>query len=414
MNDKLSCQVQTGGDPRQFADFIALREELSKLIHPARPDVDWQRIEQLSLSLFRQNGVELQTAAWYTLARTHLTGMHGLNEGLAILDALITSQWSALWPQPVHARVEILAGLSQRLQAVLRTLSLRHSDLPQVYQAEQHLNALREVLQRLELKNACQMGELSTFMHNAAIRLENAEVNNSNVSPVVLPPSGDVLAGIAATQSPEPLVYVIREQPVIPAEITPLPEKPKSQWKGFALGVLTMLIVGGAALWGWSMLHDKPEPLLPVTADAASLSELAQQSPLWLQNYGFALAAQAKPQETETLKVQWQQHITGNAIPVDALTGWHQGMEGLQEMTRRLNELDERKGKYLTGSELKSMVFAITQNFRRAVPVEEQLYRLSQTTANTPLSPTQTSQIDMHLNQVLNRYALIKQQAETP
>jgi type VI secretion system protein VasL len=42
--------------------------------HPARPDVDWLRVEQLSLSLFRQNGVELQTSAWYMLARTHQAG----------------------------------------------------------------------------------------------------------------------------------------------------------------------------------------------------------------------------------------------------------------------------------------------------------------------------------------------------
>lgn len=51
--------------------------------------------------------MELQTAAWYTLARTQLAGLFGLNEGLAILEALISHQWGALWPQPVHARMEI-------------------------------------------------------------------------------------------------------------------------------------------------------------------------------------------------------------------------------------------------------------------------------------------------------------------
>ncbi|STV72638.1 type VI secretion system protein VasL [Klebsiella michiganensis] len=40
--------------------------------------------KKLCLSLFEHNGVELQTAAWYTLVRTHLAGLYGMNEGLAI------------------------------------------------------------------------------------------------------------------------------------------------------------------------------------------------------------------------------------------------------------------------------------------------------------------------------------------
>lgn len=72
MNDIPKRKLKTGGDPRMLPDYAALRDELSKLTHPARPDVSWQYVEKLCLSLFEQNGVELQTAAWYTLARTQL------------------------------------------------------------------------------------------------------------------------------------------------------------------------------------------------------------------------------------------------------------------------------------------------------------------------------------------------------
>lgn len=98
----------------------------------------------------------------------------GLNEGLAILEALISHQWGTLWPQPVHTRMEILSGLSQRLQQLMRTLSLNYSDLSQLYQAEQQLTALGEVLQRLELKHLSQLDTLRTLMHNSAVRLENS------------------------------------------------------------------------------------------------------------------------------------------------------------------------------------------------------------------------------------------------
>jgi type VI secretion system protein VasL len=111
-------KIKTGGDPRALPDYAALRDELSKLTHPARPDVNWRYAETLCLSLFEQNGVELQTAAWYTLARMQLAGLSGLNEGLAILEALISHQWGTLWPQPVHARMEILSSLSLRREQV--------------------------------------------------------------------------------------------------------------------------------------------------------------------------------------------------------------------------------------------------------------------------------------------------------
>lgn len=134
--------LKTGSDPRAMPDYSALRDELAKLSHPARPDVNWRYIERLCLSLFEQNGVELQTAAWYTLARTQLAGLFGLNEGLAILEALISHQWEALWPQPVHARMEILSSLSQRLQQRMRSLPFNYGDLSQLYRAEQLLACL--------------------------------------------------------------------------------------------------------------------------------------------------------------------------------------------------------------------------------------------------------------------------------
>jgi len=398
--------LKTGGDPRTLPDYAALRDELAKLSHPARPDVDWCRIEHLSLSLFRQNGVELQTAAWYTLARIRLAGMAGLNEGLAMLETLLTQQWGVLWPQPIHARMEILAGFSQRLQSVLRTLNLHYVELPLVYQAERHLNAMCDVLQRLELRNASQMAELSTFMHNSATRLENINGEYSDNPAVVLP----VSSASPMTSQVEPPVYFSREESAIPGVVTVAAVAgSRHPWRAFAAGMATMLVVGTVGLWGWQKIYPEPSSPVPLRADASSLKVLGQLSPLWRQEYGFMLAASAELAETDKLKLQWQQYIDENALPSEALSGWHQGMEGLKELTRRLNELDERKGKYLTGSELKSMVFAITQSFGHTVPIEEQLYRLERDITGESLPSAILLQTDIYLNQLMNRYVLIKQ-----
>jgi Uncharacterized protein conserved in bacteria len=167
--------LKTGSDPRILPDYSALREELAKLSHPARPDVDWGHVEKLALNLFDANGVELQTAAWYTLARAQQAGIQGYNEGLAILDALIRYQWSSMWPASAHARIEILSSLSKRLQQLFRTLSLQRSDLPCLNQGIRLLSSTGEALQRLELHNASGIDTLRQMLHNATIKLENSD-----------------------------------------------------------------------------------------------------------------------------------------------------------------------------------------------------------------------------------------------
>ncbi|WP_252497988.1 type VI secretion system ImpA family N-terminal domain-containing protein, partial [Escherichia coli] len=67
-------KLKTGVDPRSLPDYAALRDEISKLTHPARPDVDWRYVETLCLRLYEHNGVELQTASWYTMNRPGFPG----------------------------------------------------------------------------------------------------------------------------------------------------------------------------------------------------------------------------------------------------------------------------------------------------------------------------------------------------
>ena len=205
-------RIITGGDPRAFTEFGQLRDEISKLTHPARPDVDWHKVEQLSLTLFRHNGVELQTLAWYTVGRIRNAGLVGLAEGAELMEALLMHHWSAIWPQQTHARVEVLAWLSARLQQELRTLTLSYADLSMVYRVEQSLKHACEVLQRLELKALSKLEAVVTWMHNAALRLEKAEAD-SGAGAVMIPASG---ATINVETSVPQLVFVVNEP--VPSE----------------------------------------------------------------------------------------------------------------------------------------------------------------------------------------------------
>lgn len=460
MNDITSRKIKTGGDPRTLPDYASLRNELSKLSHPARPDVNWHYVEKLCLSLFEQNGVELQTAAWYTLARMQLAGLFGLNEGLAILEALISHQWGALWPQPVHARMEIISSLSQRLQQRMRSLPLNYSDLGQLYRAEQRLSAMGEVLQRLELKHLSQLDTLRSLMHNSAARLENSDdtipATATSQPGYVLPAPLVKDAGMSAvSQAGGPFenssgqgssvkwVYVAQPEHQANVDVLAAIPVPAKKWKPFLAGMSTMLVISTAAVWGWHSLH-QPDPLqtqlvaslapLPATLTSEQVIRLRQQipqpqdfiaqtqqqltrldqlSPGWNIDYSRQLVEQAQalwPEQAKPLAQQWQQQRHAAALSAEQLNGWYKGMMSLQKLSDRLNGLDEQKGKYMTVSELKSVVFSTMQSFNQSLPVEEQLRALSQHPAGQPLPAAARSQLEMHLKQLTARYAEIKYQ----
>lgn len=457
MNDITPRRIKTGGDPRRLPDYAALCDELNKLTHPARPDVNWRYAEKLCLSLFEQNGVELQTAAWYTLARTQLAGLFGLNEGLAILEALISHQWGVLWPQPVHVRIEILSNLSQRLQQRMRSLPLKYSDLSQLYRAEQLLTRLGTVLQRLELRHLSQLDTLRTLMHNNAVRLENSDdtictgatIQSGIVSHEPIMNDVGITTGSHTGRSFEDIrppdtavqwVYVTQPKVQV-LQAIPAPVK---KWKSFVGGMCTMLVIGAATVWSWHFFH-RLDPLqtqfaaslapLPAVLTPEQLELLRQQSPLpqtlimqtqqqltlldklppdWLITRERQLVEQARaiwPERAKPLIQQWQQQFDVAALPTGNLNGWHQGMVTLQKLSERLNGLDEHKGKYMTVSELKSVVFSTMQSFNQSIPAEEQLRILEQSSAGQPLSPAAGAEAEMHLKQLIARYADIRQNA---
>lgn len=445
MNDITLRKIKTGGDPRTLPDYAALRDELSKLTHPARPDVNWRYAEKLCLSLFEQNGVELQTAAWYTLARTQLAGLFGLNEGLTILEALISHQWGPLWPQPVHARMEILSSLSQRLQQRMRSLPLNYSDLSQLYRAEQLLTGLGEVLQRLELKHLSQLDTLRTLMHNSAVRLENSDgiiSSGSNIQKGIVLPATVMNAATASTgdfaggpdedtpDSTVKWVYVAQPEQQPNVEVLEAMPAPVKKWKSFVAGMCTMLVISIVSVWSWHFLH-RPDPLqtqlaaslvpFPAPLTSEQLGILRQRTPLpqdliaqtqqqltrldklppdWNLTYGRKLIGQVQvlwPEQAKALVQQWQQQINISVLPADKTNGWHEGMTQLQTLADKLNALDGQKGKYITVSELKSQVFGMLTSFRQTVPVEEQLRQLKVLPEDSPQRQQQIQQAEQHL-----------------
>lgn len=147
MTALFEMRIRVGGDPRGFGEFMALRNELAKLSHPARPDVDWVKVEQLCLTLFHQNGAELQTAASFALARSQRHGLDGMAQGVALIEAL-GCEWLRLWPPKASVRLDILAWLFAQLQPLLRSLELNALSLPALVHLDTELARLNKRLDR--------------------------------------------------------------------------------------------------------------------------------------------------------------------------------------------------------------------------------------------------------------------------
>jgi type VI secretion system protein VasL len=147
MTALFEMRIRIGGDPRGFGEFTALRDELAKLSHPARPDVDWAKVEQLCLMLFQKNGVELQSAASFALARSQRHGLDGMAEGIALIEAL-GCEWPHLWPPVASVRLDILAWLFGQLQPLLRSLGLNAQSLPALVHLDAELERLNTRLDR--------------------------------------------------------------------------------------------------------------------------------------------------------------------------------------------------------------------------------------------------------------------------
>lgn len=442
--------LHAGQDPRAWTEYTQLRDELSKLTHPARPDVDWRKVEQLCVTLFRHNGSDLQTAAWFCCARLQRAGLAGLSGGLDVVDSLVAHQWTMMWPPQLPFRQEILVWLSDHLMLSLRCFTLSHQDLPAVYRLEQQLRHLCDLLQRLELRQMSKLDALLHWMHAAVVRLESAKEAH-------LPAPAESLSHHAAHPVPDyagqpyshndPVVLVVRDDGTQRITQTSLLKRHRrGVWAGFAGGVVATLMVTSLSIWGWQHWHDNqpdalinaslsPLPVILSTSEQEAMIEdnaaalqsqgraitqrtdrqlkaVSQLSPVWAQDYGFALVAQTQrlwPHQPDAsiLAKQWQQQVEANALPEARLQGWHQAMIQLQSLTEKLNSTDTQRGKYLTVSELKSSVFGITQTLSQNVPVEEQLRQLSQQKKESGNQPTAEQQAEQHLRQLQNRYALI-------
>lgn len=87
-------------------------------------------------------------------------------------------------------------------------------------------------------------------------------------------------------------------------------------------------------------------------------------------------------------------------------------MEQLNKLSIRLDSLDGKPRSYITGSELKTIIFNARQYFNQGMPLEEELRRLEALQAQGTVAESEYQRIDNHFKQLLYRYTLLRHPQE--
>lgn len=278
MTGLFEMRIRVGGDPRNFSEFAALREELAKLNHPARPDVDWVKVEQLCLALFQLNGADLQSAAAFALARSQRQGLEGMAQGVALIDAL-GCDWPNVWPPMPTLRLEILSWLFVQWQSFLRRLPMDAWSLP----ALEHLDTeLLRLQRRLDHPMQIPVASMRQQIENLTARLHQ---NSASGGPIHLLP-----------RAPEPA----RLPPVVIWSATPLPEikQPEKRVFLWLSAVAATIMLAGGIWWSGFGPHNQGE---------RSFTQLFEQQPtpkpMRLDSLALfdAGSAELKPDSTKVL-----------------------------------------------------------------------------------------------------------------
>ncbi|MBG3130674.1 type VI secretion system ImpA family N-terminal domain-containing protein [Proteus mirabilis] len=457
MNSYLDS-LPVGGDPRVFNQFLSIKEELDKRFHPARPDINWQYVHELCISLLNQNGVDLQTAAWFVLCRQHQSGLDGLNEGLYLIHKILTQYWQTLWPVQTHTRINILSSLSQQLISGIRGTTFVYSDLSILYQIEELLKSINHHLQILEIKHLVQFDYLENLIIAQARRLENADTLDSNFNSLDLSstinkeyeiPPQIIDTTLSASSTPlNTNESVTSPKTYISSSISlhsPVKKTYRQElWRGILIGTLTSSLFFVILFYFWlselknNNLTDAFPYIPTINAHAGSfieqqtansknitktlnapqigviqqrLNELALLSPTWAQSYGLEVIRYLNEQyednpELLSFTQLWKNNLKINATTDEQLNQWSKGMTELNRLSQRLDSFDGNPKNYITGSELKSIIFKARQHFNQAKPLEEELRLLEKQPTQNAVSDYEYQQIDNHFKQLLNRYAL--------
>lgn len=429
--------LKVGRDPRMLPEYEALRSEINKLSHASRPEVDWLKIHRLASLIFEKHGVDLQTAIYFTLARSRLQGLNGFTEGCEFLANLIVTQWESFWP-PAHqerARIEMLDWFIARISDVIRQYQISHEDKRLVYRCERALQLISEKLHNVGLSRIPRVENLVHFIEGYTHLFDETEIvivsdepglkEELQIPPMVFFKSDmehDSPSSSAPSSStphlPQGSILIGREKGQVKPTVLKIEphRKQRPAWFWFGCGLISCAL----PVMGWfGWQHQQQEKVIAaqrlqqpatelpralsyddirqarivlgeqtlqgmeselVSRYQAQLGRLEQTSPLYWYRYGEGLRNSLQMLYPDSLAVkaldkQWQTALAGQQGDVVSVPTYLDARAGVDALLDQLLEL-ERQRKTVTISYLKSQLYEVQKNLMQDIPFSLRLSEL--------------------------------------
>ena len=195
-----------GIDPRYDDQYLVLKDEIAKLDSPSAGAIDWAQVERRAADVLSTLSKDLLAASYFAYARHKTQGVQGAADGLAVLDAFMTTYGDTCFPTRARARANALSWCIEALARDLASRQLASGEGEAARRALATCAALKATATAKLAADAPSFAPLS----DAIARLVAAD--DGSPAPVVAPPQ---IMTLVEAPAPELAPVATSDQPTL-------------------------------------------------------------------------------------------------------------------------------------------------------------------------------------------------------
>ncbi|MDK9431556.1 type VI secretion system ImpA family N-terminal domain-containing protein [Gallibacterium anatis] len=374
--------------PSNLDEFIQIKEQINYLSRPDK-QTDWKIVEKLSAHLLSENGTDLQTLVYFTVARYKLSSSFAqITKDIENIAIALISYWDVLWPLEVSNRITLLNWLNRQIADNIRIQVQSHQDIKALYCLDNALALIVEEIKKhsdlpINLNNLLvlvseQIDKRVTSQYGKNIELIESTIVTSSPKPSLAQPK---LAKVKAKEKSKP-----SEETNTPIKIL------RKTYLISLLFLMLGIILGGSSTYFYTEKYQK---------ELQMKDELTQMlsSPTYLFKRGKAYI---KSTNEQTLKTEWQNKIEYYENIGKTLVEPSKLRQQLNTLQQELLQAEKsRKG--LTISYLKTALYDMEKELDSHFSLEQTLHIY----ADNPQDWEQKQRINKHFLSLLAYYAYL-------
>lgn len=374
--------------PSNLDEFIQIKEQINYLSRPDK-QTDWKIVEKLSAHLLSENGTDLQTLVYFTVARYKLSSSFAqITKDIENIAIALISYWDVLWPLEVSNRITLLNWLNRQIADNIRIQVQSHQDIKALYCLD---NALALIVEEIKKHS-----DLPINLNNLLV-LVSEQIDKRVTSQYGK--NIELIESTIVTSSPKPSLAQPKQAKVKakekskPSEETNTPVKILRKTYLISLFFLMLgIILGGSSTYFYTEKYQK---------ELQMKDELTQMlsSPTYLFKRGKAYINRINEQ---TLKAEWQNKIEYYENIGKTLVEPSKLRQQLNTLQQELLQAEKsRKG--LTISYLKTALYDMEKELDSHLSLEQTLHIY----ADNPQDWEQKQRINRHFLSLLAYYAYL-------